>query len=68
MTNAFTSLIRAALGAKGQRMCLNASKDESTRSEMVVLSAGCLAEIRGGDGVIESPKGSWTPTTGTTTA
>jgi len=61
MMNSFTNLIRAAVGAKSRSTCLNAN--ECSQAPMTQLSFDMLKQVRGGDGVIESPKGSWGPMT-----
>ena len=68
MTNAFTSLIGTLVGARGGYMYSNVSKRHLQQSSMVALSIECLANVRGGDGVIESPKGSWSPASAETNA
>jgi len=63
MRNASTSLVRAVI-----RACNSGSGSaparESMNSKMQVLALGSLREICGGDSVVDSPKGSWSPTAG----
>ena len=68
MKNAFATLIRASIGAKSGRTHLNANVDGNVHAPMFTLSLESLKQVRGGDGVIESPKGSWGPVSSETNA
>jgi len=68
MTNAFTSLVRASMRVRGAFGSMNAPVVESVQPEMQLLTRLSLRQICGGDAVVDSPKGSWSPTAGDKTA